>query len=98
MELTDPILSRFDILCVVRDTVDPVVDEKLAFHVIDCHIKFHPDNRSAVAEEQDVPFDPLLSPIIPQNLLRKYIQYARQFCKPSLVVRAHALILEAYCN
>lgn len=24
MDLTEPILSRFDILCVVRDTVDPV--------------------------------------------------------------------------
>jgi DNA replication licensing factor MCM2 len=25
--LTEPILSRFDVLCVVRDLVDPVVDE-----------------------------------------------------------------------
>ena len=24
VDLTEPILSRFDILCVVRDTVDPV--------------------------------------------------------------------------
>jgi DNA replication licensing factor MCM2 len=30
VELTDPILSRFDILCVLRDTVDPVADERLA--------------------------------------------------------------------
>ena len=27
VDLTEPILSRFDILCVVRDVVDPVEDE-----------------------------------------------------------------------
>uniref|UniRef100_A0A914V690 DNA replication licensing factor MCM2 n=1 Tax=Plectus sambesii TaxID=2011161 RepID=A0A914V690_9BILA len=30
VDLTEPILSRFDILCVVRDTVDAVEDERLA--------------------------------------------------------------------
>ncbi|RID49669.1 hypothetical protein BRARA_H00452 [Brassica rapa] len=30
VELTDPILSRFDILCVVKDVVDPVTDDMLA--------------------------------------------------------------------
>ena len=30
VELTDPILSRFDILCVVKDIIDPVLDERLA--------------------------------------------------------------------
>merc|ERR1712130_1059619 len=30
VDLTEPILSRFDVLCVVRDTVDPVQDEQLA--------------------------------------------------------------------
>ena len=27
VDLTEPILSRFDILCVLRDTVDPAQDE-----------------------------------------------------------------------
>lgn len=30
VELSDPILSRFDILCVVRDEVDPIQDQHLA--------------------------------------------------------------------
>jgi DNA replication licensing factor MCM2 len=34
VELTDPILSRFDILCVVRDMVDPELDGELATHVV----------------------------------------------------------------
>ena len=29
VDLTDPILSRFDILVVVRDEVDPVIDHAL---------------------------------------------------------------------
>ena len=42
VELTEPILSRFDILCVVRDVADPVVDEELARFVINSHMKSHP--------------------------------------------------------
>lgn len=34
VELTDPILSRFDILCVVRDMVDSELDTRLATHVV----------------------------------------------------------------
>ena len=34
VELTDPILSRFDIMCVVKDIIDPVLDERLARFVV----------------------------------------------------------------
>jgi DNA replicative helicase MCM subunit Mcm2 (Cdc46/Mcm family) len=42
VELTEPILSRFDILCVVKDTVDPDRDHTLATNVIASHIRSHP--------------------------------------------------------
>lgn len=42
VELTEPILSRFDVLCVVRDTVDPVADEMLARFVVASHWRSHP--------------------------------------------------------
>lgn len=44
MDLTEPILSRFDILCVVRDTVDPVDDDRLARFVVASHIRNHPNS------------------------------------------------------
>ena len=44
IDLTDPILSRFDVLAVVRDKVEPTRDEKLAEFVVDNHIRSHPDN------------------------------------------------------
>ena len=50
VELTEPILSRFDILCVVRDLADPVIDEQLARFVINSHMKSHP---SYTAVDQD---------------------------------------------
>ncbi|KAE8351710.1 MCM2/3/5 family-domain-containing protein [Aspergillus coremiiformis] len=42
VELTEPILSRFDILCVVRDLVDPTEDERLANFVVESHHRANP--------------------------------------------------------
>lgn len=49
VELTDPILSRFDILSVIRDEVNETADKALACFVINNHIKAHPDSK----EEQE---------------------------------------------
>lgn len=38
VDLTDPILSRFDILCVVKDEISPDLDDALASFVINSHI------------------------------------------------------------
>lgn len=43
VELTEPILSRFDILCVVKDAADPVIDEMLARFVVGSHLRSHPN-------------------------------------------------------
>ncbi|KAK1067038.1 MCM DNA helicase complex subunit [Friedmanniomyces endolithicus] len=106
VELTEPILSRFDILCVVRDTVDPAEDERLANFVVNSHGRAHPVHSSALgaqtqstaaANEQHMDVDVEdesqaaaaaaaqrpTSPIA-QELLRKYILYAREHCRPKL--------------
>lgn len=98
MDLTEPILSRFDILCVVRDTVDPSEDERLAKFVVQSHGRAHPaaaatDTNESSAESQHrqetQPFaansaEPLGSEAISQELLRKYILFAREHCRPKL--------------
>ncbi|KAL9091455.1 MAG: hypothetical protein Q9165_004841 [Trypethelium subeluteriae] len=95
VELTEPILSRFDILCVVRDTVDPNEDERLANFVVNSHGRAHPDAQNAsntqtqdsmhkddgAAEDEDEA-EPKSE--IPQELLRKYILFARERCRPKL--------------
>ncbi|CAI0423321.1 unnamed protein product, partial [Linum tenue] len=91
VELTDPIVSRFDILCVVKDIVDPVADEMLAKFVVDSHFKSQPkgaamDDRSMNESQEDnqatsVATDP---EILPQDLLKKYISYAKLNIFPRL--------------
>ena len=93
VELTEPILSRFDILCVVRDTVDPNEDERLANFVVNSHGRAHPDAQNAgntqtqeTMDKDEGPEEDEAEPKseIPQELLRKYILFARERCRPKL--------------
>lgn len=113
--LTDPIIQRFDILCVLQDQIDPLADERLAKFVVGSHVKSHPegclspeearqlqqrrlDMEDQYGADQGVE-DPLAGrnintfanwcdsltngSTIDQDLLRKYILYARTL-KPQL--------------
>lgn len=64
--LSEPILSRFDILLVVKDEVDRINDEKLAHYVISSHM------------------GGMELPGIDQDLLKKYISFARSAYHPKL--------------
>ncbi|CAG8645726.1 5426_t:CDS:10, partial [Acaulospora colombiana] len=76
--LTEPILSRFDVLCVVRDLVDPVVDELLARFVIGSHLRSHPKFEG---EQEEMTIGDSLDQ---DDLLRKYIMYAKEKVQPKL--------------
>ncbi|KAF7315586.1 DNA helicase [Mycena indigotica] len=82
VELTEPILSRFDVLCVVKDNVDPVADELLARFVVGSHLRSHPTFQKD-KDEMNVGTT-LDADIIPQDMLRKYIMYAREKIQPKL--------------
>uniref|UniRef100_A0A8C9REI9 DNA replication licensing factor MCM2 n=1 Tax=Scleropages formosus TaxID=113540 RepID=A0A8C9REI9_SCLFO len=86
VDLSEPIVSRFDVLCVVRDTVDAVQDEMLARFVVGSHIKHHPSNKEGGAAELEEVVLPNTSdvPPIPQELLKKYIIYAKERVRPKL--------------
>ncbi|KAK2182088.1 hypothetical protein NP493_367g01023 [Ridgeia piscesae] len=83
VDLTEPILSRFDVLCVVRDTVDPVEDERLAKFVVASHARHHPN---AVSDEGAMPeaMNTSGAEPIPQDLFKKYLVYAREKAHPKL--------------
>jgi DNA replication licensing factor MCM2 len=91
VDLTEPILSRFDILCVVKDIVDPVVDENLAKFVVGSHMRSHPQADETDVEnmrriEAELSNTSSLAHVqkIPQDLLKKYILYAREKMHPKL--------------
>jgi DNA replication licensing factor MCM2 len=85
VELTDPIIQRFDILCVLQDTVDPVADERLATFVTSSHMNSVPTRDIVNGTAEVSPTSVVNKPgIIDQALLRKYIQYARTNVRPDL--------------
>jgi len=55
VQLTDPILSRFDLLTVIKDNADVEVDDQLATFVLNSHMRSHPRvrNREREAETQE---------------------------------------------
>lgn len=96
VELTEPILSRFDILCVIRDTVDPTEDERLASFVVNSHGRAHPLSNAKAIDDTDAGLvngadtthtrngTAVDTSPIPQDMLRKYILYARKHIQPKL--------------
>lgn len=91
VDLTEPILSRFDVLCVVRDTVDSTQDETLAKFVVDSHMRSHPQKNEEEFEEMEdskqeetVEFSANGIELIPQAMLRKYLLYAKNNVAPKL--------------
>lgn len=101
VELTEPILSRFDILVVVRDTVDTEEDERLARFIVGSHSRSHPMSSAQKPQEDSMDVDadtqgtetqatsrsttePAKEGEIPQQLLRKYILWAREHTAPKL--------------
>lgn len=69
-------------LCIVKDEVDPMQDRHLAKFVVNSHIKHHP---TCTERTQAVELDPATQDLyIPQDLLKKYIVYAKQNVHPKL--------------
>ncbi len=83
VDLPVTLLSRFDLIFIIRD--QPMIDQdkKVAEHVTTLHSGELP------AEFRD---------IIPPDLLRKYIAYARKYVKPRWTKEAKDIIMEFYIS
>ncbi|RLF15559.1 MAG: Minichromosome maintenance protein MCM [Thermoprotei archaeon] len=79
-KLPPTILSRFDLIFVLKDIPDEKIDSALADHVLSLH--------SGRVEK--------IGDIIPPDLLRKYIAYAREHVHPKLSKEAVEKIKEFY--
>ncbi|KAF8561638.1 hypothetical protein P879_08044 [Paragonimus westermani] len=105
VDLSEPILSRFDILCVVRDTVDPIQDEMLARFVVGSHMRHHPNLSpeervtlmERLVESGAARSSPDLQPL-EQELLKKYIIYAKDRIHPKLNQIDQDKIAAAYAD
>jgi replicative DNA helicase Mcm len=80
ISLDPAILSRFDLIFILEDTPNPFADEQKARHVTKLR-------RAREQPEQ---------PVIPHNLLKKYIHYTRQNCFPQLSDEAEERLVQYY--
>jgi len=83
INLPATILSRFDLIYVIRDKPDDDRDKKMARHILELR-------RGHIIEETE--------PTIPTDLLRKYISYAKQHVEPSLTDEAMERIEKFYLD
>lgn len=73
INLSDPIVSRFDLLCVVKDTIDKTEDTRMAEFILHSHSEKNEQSSINSARGK-----------ISQDLLRKYLLYARNNIEPVL--------------
>ncbi|KAI9726086.1 MAG: minichromosome maintenance protein 5 [Chrysothrix sp. TS-e1954] len=74
------ILSRFDMIFIVRDEHERGRDERIAKHVMGIHINGHDPNGAANAAEQQSE--------IPLEKMKRYISYCKTHCAPTLSAAA----------
>lgn len=115
-----PILSRFDLVFILRDRADKALDQRVSSNIVNLYrSKVNPAKASSMPETATFPSTTNMSlcfterknslPILerlawvhdfqkqplPASLVRDYIAYAREYCKPKLTKDA-AIILKKY--
>lgn len=81
IDLPPTILSRFDLIFVITDVPNVERDRALAEYVVDFHRQYYPES---------------LEHVIPRELLKKYIAYARKYVKPKLTDEAKNKLVNFY--
>ena len=84
VDFQSTILSRFDMIFILRDEYDLDKDRTLAAHILKVHVQGTSTVREPVEGELDVP------------LLRRYIAYARKKCSPRLTEAAMETLQNYY--
>lgn len=81
IDLPPTILSRFDLIFVITDVPDQERDRQLADHVLNFHRQSYPES---------------IEHVIPRDLLKKYIAYARKYVRPRLTEEAKSALARFY--
>lgn len=101
--LPDSLLSRFDLLFIVLDQMDPVADRRIAEHVVQSHRRGGPVRCSTQqdddedAEEADRMWD-VPDELLSLKFLRKYLHYAKTCRRPTLTDVVRDLIVTRYAE
>jgi replicative DNA helicase Mcm len=104
IDLSPPLISRFDLIFTVTDKPSPEEDARLAEHILqtnyagELHTHRTEANTSNYSEEEVDRVTDEVAPTIEPDLLRKYIAYARRNCFPTMTEAAKKQIQEFYVD
>ena len=86
IRLPPTLLSRLDLIYLMLDRINPQHDKKLADHILHLY-RVRDNNLGAMDVEIST---------IPQDLMRKYIAYAREHINPKIPEELISTIVEHY--
>ncbi|MCF2141228.1 MAG: AAA family ATPase [Candidatus Lokiarchaeota archaeon] len=95
INLSPPILSRFDLIFIVRDIPEKGMDDRIADYILKNHMMGFDETFYAEQDVDDKKL-PRNEDFIPMELLKKYVQYAKVNSHPKLTREAAELIREFY--
>eukprot|EP00934_Nitzschia_sp_Nitz4_P007144 Nitzschia sp. Nitz4//scaffold114_size70088//56642//59227//NITZ4_005987-RA/size70088-processed-gene-0.26-mRNA-1//1//CDS//3329533453//7134//frame0 len=124
LNMARPILSRFDLVFILRDRADKEQDRLVSSNVMNLYrragsnmeiqqptptmqsagLTGKENQSSNPKQQQRVPLEKRLAWVtgfndpLPAGLVRDYIAYAREFCKPKVTKEAAAILREYYMN
>jgi replicative DNA helicase Mcm len=94
--LPPTLLSRFDVILVVRDIPDEKDDELMAEHILRAHIIGEKIEASLSEDVEDDEYKKCIEPKLDPDFLRKYIAYAKDKIKPVMTEKAYRMIKDYY--
>ncbi|KAJ2575513.1 MCM DNA helicase complex subunit, partial [Coemansia sp. RSA 1836] len=95
MNLPPTLVSRFDLVFIVLDTVDETMDRRLARHIVGLYT----DNDAAADQASAAAQAAAEStPIVPAEKLTRYIAYARRYIRPTITDDAATALVQAYVD
>ncbi|HJK17359.1 MAG TPA: minichromosome maintenance protein MCM [Methanocorpusculum sp.] len=96
------LLSRFDLIFIMKDKPDAVRDLNIANHILKSHMageKIMHHKKHPIPGADDEYFKRELAPVMPEIdavLLRKYLAYAKRNCFPMLTDEAKDILVQYY--
>ncbi len=102
IDLPSTLISRFDLFFMIRDVLDKVKDEEITSSILKTHkageMMLQEGKKGKKESKEMQELKKLITPLVDNELLKKYISYARQKISPVLSDDAIKTLSEFYLN